>query len=65
MNNDCYKVETCCTKEKLLVCICACESGVKGEEKVACAYNLLVLYQFAMLLYAGLVENILVELAER
>ena len=65
MKDDCYEVETCCTKDILLACTCTCKSGGKEEEKIACVHNIPVLYQFTMLLHAGLADNILVELAER
>jgi hypothetical protein len=63
MKINVYDVMVCFTRTKIVCCSCTCKAGSSGCEKILCVHILPVVYQYSMLLYDGLSEHLLVELA--
>lgn len=65
MKINIYDVMVCFTRTKIVCCSCTCKASSSGQEKILCVHILLVIYQYSMLLYDGLSEHLLVELANK
>jgi hypothetical protein len=63
MKQDIYDVKVCFNKTTIISCSCTCKCGGQGQQKIICIHILPVLYQISLLVFEGLAENILVELA--
>jgi hypothetical protein len=63
MKQELYDVTVCFTKQTVFACSCTCKCGGQGTEKILCIHVLPVMYQMSLLVFEGLAEHILVELA--
>lgn len=63
MKKNIYDCTVCFTRNKLVACSCNCKVGSNGSERVLCVHILPVIYQYSLLLYDGLSDHILCELA--
>jgi hypothetical protein len=63
MKQEIYDVVVCFNVNSILACQCSCKCGSQNVEKVMCIHMLPVLYQVSLLVFDGLGEHILIELA--
>jgi hypothetical protein len=63
MRNDIYNVTVCFSKNEITACQCDCKCGSQNSERVICIHILPTMYQIALLLFEGLGEHLLIELA--
>lgn len=63
MKDQVYETYIAITGNDLLATECSCRSGSKDSDRVVCIHSLPVAYKVTELLYNGLVEHILLELA--
>ena len=63
MKNSVYCSEIAVTPTKLLCCKCSCHCGGQGKERILCVHNLPLLFLLTSLLFDGLAENMLCDLA--
>lgn len=63
MKTQVYETTIAITANDLLATECSCRSGSKDSDRVVCIHNLPVAYNVTELLYDGLAEHILLELA--
>lgn len=63
MKINIYDVLVCFTRTKIVCCSCTCKAGSSGLDKILFVHILPAKYQYSMLLYDGLSEHLLVELA--
>ena len=63
MKAQVYETTIVITANDLLATECSCRSGSKDGDRVVCVHNLPVAYKVTELLYDGLAEHILLELA--
>ena len=63
MKSSVYCSEIAVTPTKLLCCKCSCHCGGQGKERILCVHNLPLLFLLTSLLFDGLAENMLCDLA--
>ena len=63
MKSSVYCSEIAITPTKLLCCKCTCHCGGQGKERILCVHNLPLLFLLTSLLFDGLAENMLCDLA--
>ena len=63
MKKDLYDVKLTFTSNDILACSCSCKAGSAKEEKILCVHILPVLLQLSLLLYDGMAEHLLCEIA--
>jgi SWIM zinc finger len=63
MKSDTYDVKVAITKNDLMTCSCTCRAGSIDEEQIVCVHILPVLFQMTQILYFGMSQHILVEMA--
>jgi hypothetical protein len=63
MKQQSYAVFVCFSAKQLVACRCTCQAGCQGQERVMCVHILPVLYQITLLLFEGLAEHAIIEIA--
>jgi hypothetical protein len=63
MKTDVYDVIACFNMDTISACQCSCKCGSNDDERVLCIHILPAVYQIALLIFDGLGEHLLVELA--
>jgi hypothetical protein len=63
MKQDSFNVCVCFSTNKVVLCSCTCKVGAQLKQKIICVHVLPVLYQMTLLLFNGLAEHVLVEVA--
>jgi hypothetical protein len=63
MKNDTYNVRVCFNTKEIIACQCDCKCGSNDDERVVCVHILPCIYQVSLLIFEGLGEHLLIELA--
>jgi hypothetical protein len=63
MKDQLYEVSVCFTEKTIISCQCSCKIGAMELERVMCVHVLPVIYQMTLMLFDGLADSCLIELA--